>query len=127
MNQDDLTSPVAVYLDEMPMSAAKSTVRMDFGLFDAARVEVLKGPQGTLFGAGTLAGAVRIISNKPDPSGFSYKISTDIGSTSGELRQRYNAMVNFPINENAAVRLVAFAAEDDGWVNNLSSGTNPTK
>ena len=48
LNQDDLTSPVAVYLDEMPMSAAKSTVRMDFGLFDAARVEVLKGPQGTL-------------------------------------------------------------------------------
>ena len=126
LNQDDLTSPVAVYLDEMPMSAAKSTVRMDFGLFDAARVEVLKGPQGTLFGAGTLAGAVRIISNKPDPSGFSYKISTDIGSTSGELRQRYNAMVNIPISENAAVRLVAFAAEDDGWVNNLSDGTNPT-
>ena len=126
LNQDDLTSPVAVYLDEMPMSAAKSTVRMDFGLFDAARVEVLKGPQGTLFGAGTLAGAVRIISNKPDPSGLSYKISTDIGSTSGELRQRYNAMVNIPISENAAVRLVAFAAEDDGWVNNLSDGTNPT-
>ena len=126
LNQDDLTSPVAVYLDEMPMSAAKSTVRMDFGLFDAARVEVLKGPQGTLFGAGTLAGAVRIISNKPDPSGLSYKISSDIGSTSGELRQRYNGMVNIPINENAAMRLVGFIAEDDGWVNDLRSGTNPT-
>jgi outer membrane receptor protein involved in Fe transport len=126
LNQDDLTSPVAVYLDEMPMSAAKSTVRMDFGLFDAARVEVLKGPQGTLFGAGTLAGAVRIISNKPDPSGLSYKISSDIGSTSGELRQRYNGMINIPINENAAMRLVGFIAEDDGWVNDLRSGTNPT-
>ena len=126
LNQDNLASPVAVYLDEMPMSAAKSTVRMDFGLFDAARVEVLKGPQGTLFGAGTLAGAVRIISNKPDPSGLSYKISSDIGSTSGELRQRYNGMVNIPISENAAVRVVAYASEDDGWVNNISTGTNPS-
>ena len=126
LNQDQLASPVAVYLDEMPMVASKSTLKMDFSLFDAAQVEVLKGPQGTLFGAGTLAGAVRIISNKPDPSGFSYKIATDIGSTSGEMRQRYNGMVNIPISDNAAVRLVAYASEDDGWVTNISTGADPS-
>jgi iron complex outermembrane receptor protein len=126
LNQDNLASPVAVYLDEMPMMASKSTLKMDFSLFDAKQVEVLKGPQGTLFGAGTLAGAVRIITNKPDPSGFSYKLATDIGSTSGDMRQQYNAMVNLPISDNAAVRLVAYASEDDGWVTNVSTGQDPS-
>ena len=126
LNQDNLASPVAIYLDEMPMISSKSTMKMDFSLFDAAQVEVLKGPQGTLFGAGTLAGAVRIISNKPDPSGFSYKIATDIGSTSGEMRQRYNGMINLPISENAALRLVAYASEDDGYVKNLSTNVDPS-
>ena len=126
LNQDNLASPVAVYLDEMPMMASKSTLKMDFSLFDAKQVEVLKGPQGTLFGAGTLAGAVRIISNKPDPNGFSYKLMTDIGSTSGEMRQQYNGMVNIPISDNAAVRLVAYASEDDGWIKNITTGADPT-
>ena len=126
LNQDNLASPVAIYLDEMPMTSSKSTLKMDFSLFDAAQVEVLKGPQGTLFGAGALAGAVRIISNKPDPSGFAYKLATDIGSTSGEMRQRYNGMVNLPISENAALRLVAYASEDDGYVKNLSTNVDPS-
>ncbi len=126
LNQDNLASPGAIYLDEMPMISAKSTMKMDFSLFDAAQVEVLKGPQGTLFGAGTLAGAVRIISNKPDPSGFAYKLATDIGSISGEMRQRYNGMVNLPISENAALRLVAYASEDDGYVKNLSTNVDPS-
>lgn len=125
-NTEGLQKAVAIYLDEMPMQDGKSTVNMDFGLFDTARVEVLKGPQGTLFGAGTLAGAVRIISNKPDPSGLDYKIATDFGSTSGELRQRYKAMVNVPVSDSVAFRMSASISDEDGWVSNTGIGMNPS-
>ena len=125
-NTEGLQKAVAIYLDEMPMQDGKSTVNMDFGLFDTARVEVLKGPQGTLFGAGTLAGAVRIISNKPDPSGLDYKFATDFGSTSGELRQRYKGMVNVPLSDSAAFRMSASISDEDGWVSNTGIGMNPS-
>lgn len=125
-NTEGLQKAVAIYLDEMPMQDGKSTVNMDFGLFDTARVEVLKGPQGTLFGAGTLAGAVRIISNKPDPSGLDYRIATDFGSTSGELRQRYKAMVNVPVSDSVAFRMSASISDEDGWVSNTGIGMNPS-
>lgn len=125
-NLEGLQKAVAIYLDEMPMQDGKSTVNMDFGLFDTARVEVLKGPQGTLFGAGTLAGAVRIISNKPDPSGIDYKFATDIGATSGEMRQRYKAMYNVPISDSAAFRISASISDEAGWVNNTGIGMDPS-
>ena len=68
-NTEGLQKAVAIYLDEMPMQDGKSTVNMDFGLFDTARVEVLKGPQGTLFGAGTLAGASELFRISQIPVG----------------------------------------------------------
>ncbi len=125
-NTEGLQKAVAIYLDEMPMQDGKSTVNMDFGLFDTARVEVLKGPQGTLFGAGTLAGAVRIISNKPDPSGVDYKFATDLGSTSGELRQRYKAMFNVPLSDSVAFRMSASISDEEGWVSNTGIGMSPS-
>ena len=125
-NTEGLQKAVAIYLDEMPMQDGKSTVNMDFGLFDTARVEVLKGPQGTLFGAGTLAGAVRIISNKPDPSGVDYKFATDFGSTNGELRQRYKAMYNVPLSDSAAFRMSASISDESGWVKNTGIDMDPS-
>ena len=125
-NLEGLQKPVAVYLDEMPMQDGKSTVNMSFGLWDVERVEVLKGPQGTLFGAGTLAGAIRIISKKPDPSGVDYKFSSDIGTTSGEMRQRYNAMYNVPLSDSMAFRMSASIADEAGWVANTGIGMDPS-
>ena len=125
-NTEGLQKAVAIYLDEMPMQDGKSTVNMDFGLFDTARVEVLKGPQGTLFGAGTLAGAVRIISNKPDPSDVDYKFATDFGSTNGELRQRYKAMYNVPLSDSAAFRMSASISDESGWVKNTGIDMDPS-
>ena len=122
MNDGVLQKAVSTYLDEMPMSDAKSTLNMDFGLYDVKQVEVLKGPQGTLFGAGTLAGAVRIITNKPDPSGFDYHVGLDLASTSGEMRQRYKGMINLPISEGMAVRFVAAVTEEDGFIDNIGTG-----
>src|SRR3546814_5929348 len=82
------------------MSANGNSTIIDPNLFDVERVEFLRGPQGTLFGSGSLAGAVRIITKKPDLTKFDVAGLADLGLTgSDSFRQRYNAMVNVPLVE----------------------------
>ena len=82
-------NPVAVYYDEVPVTTF-SVVTPDLRLYDVERVEVLRGPQGTSFGAGSLSGAVRIITNKANLDGFDASVRVDAGSTDGGgIRQRY--------------------------------------
>ncbi|MGH6979198.1 MAG: TonB-dependent receptor, partial [Brevundimonas sp.] len=84
----------------------------------------LRGPQGTLFGSGSLAGALRILTHDPDPSGFDASALVDLGTMSeGGLRQRYNAMVNVPlIEDQLALRVVGFSRNEEGWVDNVGTG-----
>lgn len=108
---------VGTYLDEQPITTI--TGNLDLHLYDIARVEVLEGPQGTLYGASSQSGTVRIITNKPDPSSFS-------GGVDGEANtildhghgQTVEGFLNVPITENAAVRLVAWAEHDGGYIDN---------
>jgi iron complex outermembrane recepter protein len=76
------TSPaVSVYLDGVPMTSAQgSTFQFGGNLFDVARVEVLKGPQGTLFGEGSVGGTIRFIQNKPRLDEFDYKVKAGVNS-----------------------------------------------
>ncbi|MCV6615628.1 MAG: Plug domain-containing protein, partial [Cellvibrionaceae bacterium] len=76
-----LAPNVALYLDEQPL--AQPGRNLDVYSADLNRVEVLKGPQGTLFGASSQAGTVRLITNKPDPSGISGKLKVGVAATSG--------------------------------------------
>ncbi|MFN7030902.1 MAG: TonB-dependent receptor plug domain-containing protein, partial [Sphingopyxis sp.] len=93
-----LQSAVAIYVDELPISANGNSTILDPNLYDVERVEFLRGPQGTLFGSNSLAGAMRIITKSPDLNAFAASASVDLGLTgSSSLRQRYNAMVNVPI------------------------------
>ncbi len=93
-------------------------------IIDVERVEVLRGPQGTLFGAGSLSGAVRFISNKPDLDRFSGSIeatgySTDHGGSSGEI----SGVLNAPIIEGKlGARVVAYSYDIAGWVDSPSRG-----
>ncbi|MGI9325366.1 MAG: TonB-dependent receptor [Pseudomonadales bacterium] len=121
-NPENVNTPVSTYLDDFPITSSNSSTNPEPNLFDAQRVEVLKGPQGTLYGSGTLGGIVRVVTNKADPSEFDYAVSSDFGSTSGALRQRYNAMVNIPIAETAALRLVGYYRDEEGWVDNIGTG-----
>ena len=121
-NPENVNSPVSTYLDDFPITSSNSSTNPEPNLYDVERVEVLKGPQGTLYGSGTLGGIVRVVTNKADPSGFDYSVSTDFGSTSGSLRQRYNGMVNIPLSDNAALRLVGFVRDEEGWVDNVGTG-----
>eukprot|EP01030_Chromulinospumella_sphaerica_P013898 gene13898-13684_t len=94
----NLQSTVAIYIDEVPISSNGNSTILDPSLFDVERVEFLRGPQGTLFGSGSLAGALRILTHDPDPTGFDASAFVDLGvMDGGGLRQRYNAMVNVPL------------------------------
>lgn len=119
-----LQAPVAIYIDELPISANGNSTILDPNLYDVQRVEFLRGPQGTLFGSGSLAGAMRIITNAPNPNEFEASALVDLGYTKGGgLRQRYNGMVNVPIKDGeAAFRLVGFYKNEDGWVDNIGTG-----
>ncbi|WP_426688311.1 TonB-dependent receptor [Rhodanobacter ginsengiterrae] len=108
---------VGVYLDDQPITTIQGP--LDVHMYDIARIEVLAGPQGTLYGASAEAGALRIITNKPDPSGFaaSYGISTDkVGH--GGVGFTTEGMINIPISKSAAIRLVGWHEHDAGYIDN---------
>ncbi len=121
-----LQSTVAIYLDELPISTTGNSTVIDTNLFDVERVEFLRGPQGTLFGAGSLSGALRILSKSPNLTKFDASGLADIGLTgSDSIRQRYNAMVNVPlVDDMLGLRVVGFYRHEDGWVDNLDTGVH---
>jgi outer membrane receptor protein involved in Fe transport len=120
----NLQSTVAIYIDELPISANGNSTILDPNLYDVERVEFLRGPQGTLFGSGSLAGAMRIITKKPDLDEFDFSALVDYGLTgSDSFRQRYNAMVNVPLVEDElALRVVGFYRDEEGYVDNIGTG-----
>ena len=109
---------VGMYLDEQPITTIQGN--LDIHMYDIARVEALAGPQGTLYGASSQAGTIRIITNKPDPTGFDagYGLEGNIvdGDDSGYIAEGF---VNVPIGGQAAIRLVGWYREDAGWVDNV--------
>lgn len=120
----NLQSTVAIYIDELPISANGNSTILDPSLYDVERVEFLRGPQGTLFGSGSLAGALRILTRAPDPNVLEGSFLADVGITgSSSLRQRYNAMLNIPLAQDTlALRVVAFSRDEEGYIDNLGTG-----
>ena len=120
----NLQSSVAVYIDELPVSTIGNTTVVDPNLFDVERVEFLRGPQGTLFGSGSLSGAMRILTKAPNLSNFDTSALVDFGLTgSDSFRQRYNLMVNVPIvSDTLAVRAVGFYRNEEGYLDNVGTG-----
>jgi len=114
---------VGSYLDEQPITTIGGT--LDVHVYDIARIEVLPGPQGTLYGASSESGTLRIITNKPSTSAFSAGYDLQ-GNTVDHGGQGYVAegFVNIPITSNVAVRLVAFDERDAGFIDNVP-GTRP--
>jgi len=121
-----LQSAVAIYIDELPISANGNSTILDPNLYDVERVEFLRGPQGTLFGSNSLAGAMRIITRAPDLDDFEASVSADLALTgSSSVRQRYNAMINIPImTDELGLRATGYYRNEDGWVDNIGTGVN---
>ncbi|HUO91295.1 MAG TPA: TonB-dependent receptor [Rhizomicrobium sp.] len=109
---------VGVYLDEQPITTIGGT--LDLHIYDIDRVEVLSGPQGTLYGASSEAGTIRIITNKPDTSAFSAAYDVQ-GNTVAHGGEGYVAegYVNVPLADNMAIRVVAWSEHDAGYIDNI--------
>ena len=120
-DQPGVKEQVGIYMDESPVSLSLFTP--DFDLFDLDRVEVLRGPQGTLFGAGSVGGTIRYITNQPE-------IGRDYGIVEADLNTladggnggHVKGMTNVGLADSAAIRLVAFATEHAGFIDALSEG-----
>ena len=120
-DQPGVKEQVGIYLDETAISLSLFTPDID--LFDLARVETLRGPQGTLFGAGNIGGTIRYITQpaKLRVSEGVGEINVNTiadGSTGGSLK----AALNVPMGDAAAMRLVAYASKFGGWVDALGPG-----
>jgi len=109
---------VGTYLDEQPVTTIGGT--LDVHIYDVARIESLAGPQGTLYGASSQAGTIRIITNKPELSVTSGRIDGEINSVAhGGIGGKLEGMINLPIARNIAFRGVAFYQKDAGYIDNI--------
>ncbi|MDB5455665.1 MAG: TonB-dependent receptor plug [Caulobacter sp.] len=118
---------VGLYYDETPLTgpagttADASSTSADVNLFDVERVEVLRGPQGTLYGSGSMGGTLRVILNKPNSDSYSGAIETQATTTKGGgPGYSVKGMVNIPLIENKlGARAVLYKAEQDGYVDDV--------
>ncbi len=118
------SSATGFFLDDSSLSWYG--VQPDLHLYDIERIEVLNGPQGTTFGAGSMAGAVRYITNKPDVNRFGAGADFDGGKIQGgQQDQSYEAFLNVPLIEGRlGLRVSAFSAAHGGFVNNALTTRN---
>lgn len=122
---------VAFYFGEAPVTNGLgfgANGFPDLKTFDVGRVEVLRGPQGTLYGSGSMGGAIKVMPNEPRFDRFSATAeasvsTTEHGGTGGDLA----AAVNVPINDQFAARVTAYHYTDAGFIKNSYAGSpNPT-
>lgn len=115
-------SLVALYLDDS--SIGLEGFNPDLHVYDLERVEVIRGPQGTLYGAGSMAGTIRLITKKPDPTAFLGDADLSVSETQhGGTNTSIRGMVNLPlIDDKLAARLVLYRSDDSGYIDNVELG-----
>jgi iron complex outermembrane recepter protein len=108
----------SMYVDEVPVTTIGGTV--DFHVYDIARVEALAGPQGTLFGASSLSGVLRIITNAPKYGETSGSMDLQLNKYGkGEFGGSAEGYVNLPLGDSAALRVVGFYDRQGGYIDNI--------
>lgn len=113
-----LAPNVAFYLDEQPL--AQPGRNLDVYAADLERIEVLSGPQGTLFGASSQAGTVRLITNKPVLGAFEASANASTSFTEGgEMSNSLDVVLNLPIGDRAALRGVVYTNNQGGYIDNV--------
>lgn len=116
---------VGLYLDETQLSMSANNP--DLQLFDLERVEVLRGPQGTLFGAGATSGVIRLISRKPNMESYEMTLGSEISSTrGGDVNYTVHGVANVPLSENAGIRLLGYYDRAGGFMDNSILGLEDT-
>jgi outer membrane receptor protein involved in Fe transport len=109
---------VGTYIDEIPITTIQGA--LDIHVYDIQRVEALAGPQGTLYGANSQSGTIRIITNKPDTAEFTAAVSAEVNAVEhGGIGSSVEGYVNVPLSDNAAIRIVGWNRHDAGYIDNL--------
>lgn len=107
---------VGMYMDEQPVTTIDGNLNLH--IYDVQRIEALSGPQGTLYGASSESGTIRIITNKPDPKGFAAGYDVEGNTvTHGGQGYKFEGFVNIPLSDVAAIRLVGWDEKDAGYIN----------
>jgi iron complex outermembrane receptor protein len=110
---------VGTYLDEMPITTIQGA--LDIHTYDLARIEALAGPQGTLYGASSLAGTIKMVTNPPDMSGnygaADFELNTVANGGIGGVAEGF---YNFALSDSAAARIVAWYRRDAGYIDNIA-------
>jgi outer membrane receptor protein involved in Fe transport len=112
-------STVGVYIDEMPVTA--DGYQPDLSVYDLDRIEVLRGPQGTLFGEGSLGGTLRMITPNPDTESTDVRVSADFSSTEdGGNNTAVGGMANFALTKNSALRITGYYRDYGGYIDQIA-------
>ena len=129
INTGGVASTVGVYVDDVPFGSSSglangAILAGDFDTFDVARIEVLRGPQGTLYGASSLGGVLKFVTNAPSTAGFEARAKAGFESVEGGgAGHSFAGLVNIPLSDRAAIRASAFYRLDDGYIDTI--GNNP--
>ena len=116
------SSTVGFYFEDIPLTAPAAAqngkVVIDPNLYDLNRIEVLRGPQGTLYGSGSMGGTIKLIPNAPDLRAVDASAQLIFGGTdaAGGLNRTANAMVNLPVSDTTAMRIVGTVEHMSGWI-----------
>lgn len=129
VNTGGVASTVGVYVDEVPFGSSSglangAILSGDFDTFDVARLEVLRGPQGTLYGASSLGGVLRFVTNAPNTQEFELRAEAGIEDVAdGDLGESFRGLINVPLSDSVAVRFSGFYRQDAGYIDSI--GNNP--
>jgi outer membrane receptor protein involved in Fe transport len=129
VNTGGVASTIGVYVGDVPFGSSTglangAILSADFDTFDLARVEVLRGPQGTLYGASSLGGVLKYVPNLPSTEGFEARFRASLETVKdGDLGYSGTGVVNFPLSDTVAVRASGFYRFDDGFIDSI--GNNP--
>jgi outer membrane receptor protein involved in Fe transport len=129
LNTGGVASTVGIYVDETPFGSSTSLVNaaelaLDLDPYDIQRIEVLRGPQGTLYGANTLGGLIKFVTAAPEPGEFFGRATGGVETTEGgESSWTARAMVNVPLGDQAALRFSALRRSEGGFIDNAMLGT----
>lgn len=128
-NTGGVASTVGVYVNDVPFGSSTGLANAailsgDFDTFDLARMEVLRGPQGTLYGASALGGVMKYVTNAPDTESVEARARVTAETVAdGEPGYGFSGLLNLPLGERAAIRASAYYRYEAGWIDSI--GDNP--